>query len=81
MKRKDFKHNYQNCPDDVDTEDKEIFEMPVEDFGMAMLRGMGWNPKKKVNTSNGKNGRKMQITIMKMTMDQIILSQKHVLAD
>ena len=38
-----------NCPDDVDTEDKEIFEeMPVEDFGMAMLRGMGWNPKKKV---------------------------------
>ncbi len=48
-----------NCPDDVDTEDKEIFEeMPVEDFGMAMLRGMGWNPKKKVNTSNGKNGKK-----------------------
>jgi G patch domain and KOW motifs-containing protein len=39
-----------NCPEAVDTKNSEIFaEMPVEDFGMAMLRGMGWNPKQNKN--------------------------------
>ena len=37
-----------NCPDDLDTSDGNIFEeMPVEDFGMAMLYGMGLKPQKK----------------------------------
>ena len=44
-----------NCPDDLDTSDGNIFEeMPVEDFGMAMLYGMGLKPQKKKKMETNK---------------------------
>ena len=48
-----------NCPDDLDTSDGNIFEeMPVEDFGMAMLYGMVKPQKKSVEVSKeGLRGR------------------------
>ena len=33
------------CPTELDADDEDVFDdMPVEDFGRAMLRGMGWAP-------------------------------------
>eukprot|EP01111_Echinosteliopsis_oligospora_P005872 TRINITY_DN1960_c1_g1_i1.p1 TRINITY_DN1960_c1_g1~~TRINITY_DN1960_c1_g1_i1.p1 ORF type:complete len:494 (-),score=189.56 TRINITY_DN1960_c1_g1_i1:75-1556(-) len=37
-----FKHDVNNRPDDPTEEEYE--EMPIESFGEAMLRGMGWCP-------------------------------------
>ena len=48
-----FLHDLTSCPNEIDTNDTECFEgMPVEDFGMAMLRGMGWSPEKDPSVGN-----------------------------
>lgn len=37
-----FNHEINQHPDDVD---HDVYEkIPVEEFGVAMLRGMGWRP-------------------------------------
>ena len=35
------------CPTELNADDEKVYEdMPIEDFGRAMLRGMGWVPQK-----------------------------------
>lgn len=57
----DISHQKEDA-DDMDTDDYK--EVAVEDFGAALLRGMGWKPNKKVEKPKGNmNNRKQGILL------------------
>lgn len=45
-----FKYDLQSRPDEATEEEYE--DMPIDDFGFAMLRGMGWAPGTQIGLNN-----------------------------
>lgn len=46
-----YKDHLEQCPEEATVEDECYSAVKVDDFGAAMLRGMGWNPNKKEEKS------------------------------
>ncbi|OQR91803.1 hypothetical protein THRCLA_08870 [Thraustotheca clavata] len=49
-----FKHDISHRPDDMDIHSEAYEAVPIEEFGAALLRGMGWSGKDRVKATGSK---------------------------